>query len=174
MRYINNINNAEGDAPAKTAPATTPAPVVQKSGMMDTVKGMASNKGLITGAGIGAGLGFLVSWLSGANKITSTIAGAGIFGWAGYAMGGDEKKMGATGDGHHGVMADTSRLYADGTTRGGQSSPRPVNPTQQSNPRTVNPTQQSQGRPNYGGQSEGRPNYSRKRRRFRRFDGELA
>jgi hypothetical protein len=155
MRYI--INNAEGDAPAAVvAPAAkTPAPVVQKVGAMDMVKNIVTNKSVLTGTALGAGLGFAAAWLSGANKIASTIIGASIFGFAGYAMGG-EVKMGADGK-------SSSRTPAQPTGRpsfphqsegrpsgGGQSAPRPVHGGQ------------SQGRPAYGQQSFPRPFHKKK------------
>lgn len=160
MRYINS--NAEGDAPATTAPTTpAPAPSVQKSGAMDTVKSLATNKGLLIGSGFGAGIGFLVAWLSGGNKIGTTLAGAGIFGWAGYAMGGEgTHSADGVADLAQGTMSPDSRLYADGKgRRNTQPPPRPSGGGQ-SRPRPINPTHQSSPRPYHGG-GGGKPPYNK-------------
>lgn len=103
-------SNAAGDPPAP-AKDIIAAPV--KKNIMDTAKNIVTNKTVLTGAGIGAGTGIVISLLmgvKGGNMLGITATTTVLGGWIGYGMGGAEQKMGISG----GLQADTNRLFPDG------------------------------------------------------------
>lgn len=51
------------------------------------MKDLITNKGLLIGAGTGAGIGLALAWLTGANKAGTIIALATLGGFVGYAKG---------------------------------------------------------------------------------------
>jgi hypothetical protein len=103
-------------APVKAPVAPVATPAVAKSAI-DAIKEMASDKAILSGAGVGAGLGFVVALLSGGNKIGTALMGAAIGGGVVYYHSSGAK---ISADG----QADTNRLYADGKHKKNHSANR--------------------------------------------------
>lgn len=83
--------SAEGDPASSSMPSL--------ADIKNSIMGIVTDKTIMTGAGIGAGLGLVVAFLTGTNKIGTAIAGAGIMGWSAYRMNDEASRMSA-GENH--------------------------------------------------------------------------